>query len=225
MRVLKGAGQLAIVIAVGLVALFVVVDRSMPTEEPAASVPGVGSTVKKGETPAPDSSLEPRSPAPGECFYYDRSIDGVPATIDAQSRVASTVVVAEVLAVEGPSWTTTNGQAPAHADRNPGSVYRIVTVRVDGIGKGKAAKQLTFRLPGGKVGCDEFRVEGVPVELSAGDAYAFFLQPTGQPATSPSAEVAVQAWPLAGDGAIATPAEGKVSVSTFVAKVKATIPK
>lgn len=120
-----------------------------------------------------------------------------------------------------------DAKEPAEDEKLANSVYREVTASVAELAKGVGVGQsVTFRIPGGLIGCDRYFVVGFPdAAMKAGAKVAFFLGSGGLTATDGLDKAyAISAWPVGKDGRIETPEDGSVSVSELVTDVRAASP-
>src|SRR5439155_18683603 len=94
---------------------------------------------------------------------------------------------------------------------------RIAELSVSSVAKGAAGPSIAVRVPGGRVGCEQFSPDGIPLDLKPGDRLAVFIQDL--PARDKGGlalATAVDAWPVTDANSILTPADGEVSVDTFM---------
>lgn len=183
---------------------------------------GVGSTTANGASPAPDASLAPPSYGPDDCLTIGTTFDYPAQTIENQATFSRAVFVGTVSAVGEAQWV--EGKEPADDEKLGNSVFREVTASVGELAKGAGVgKSVTFRVPGGVVGCDRYFVVGFPDDaMKPGRRIAFFLGSGGLKATDGLDKAyAISAWPVGEDGKIATPEDGSVSVTELVSDVKA----
>jgi hypothetical protein len=164
------------------------------------------------------------SPAP-DCYQVDESVDTPPRTIANLSRVTTSVVIAEVTAIEDGIWNTRDGRKP---DRGvpgaPGSNAGIVTpVNLDierSVHGDAGPGALRVLNPGGTAGCVVHTVDNA-ARIVAGGRYAFFLQPgaDAEGVRHPDVPQIIEAWPVSEDGLVETLYDGTLSLDDFEAAV------
>jgi hypothetical protein len=92
--------------------------------------------------------------------------------VAAPRRSAQSVFTGTVLDIGPTLWATSDGKRPTARSPRADDVYREVAVQVTGAGRGASAgRVVTVRVPGGKIGCDQFFVQSVP-PLARGDELA-----------------------------------------------------
>jgi hypothetical protein len=169
-----------------------------------------------------DMSLAPAQPAeppPGACLTYSTVYDKAPSTMAMLARISTDVVNATAQDV-GPARWRTEDEAPPSAkhDLTGDRVMRLVRFSVDQdlAGKGTSGSVVVW-IPGGSIGCHNFKVEGLPVDLKAGDQFVLFLNGHNAPiAALPTVPQVMEMWPV--EGTVATSVDlGKVNFADLSA--------
>lgn len=164
------------------------------------------------------------SPVP-DCYQVNESVDTPPRTIANLSRVTTSVVIAEVTAIEDGIWNTRDGRKPGgSAPGAPGSSAGIVTptnLDIERSVRGDAGPgALRVLNPGGTAGCVTHIVDNAP-RIVIGGRYAFFLQPAAdaEGVRHPDVLQIVEAWPVSEDGLVETLHDGVLALDDFEAAV------
>jgi hypothetical protein len=174
--------------------------------------------VAQGST-GPGGSITP--PGTSNCLHGVVTLDGPERTTARLALAADTVVIANVTKAGPARWNTPDGRRPVIVPGQPvrAAIYRTVTFDVGSVTKGSIAGsgQQEVDIFGGAVGCDTFRITGIPFDLVAGP-YVVFLT-SGQAAIQTSDPQSVLAmWPIS-QGLVQTEAEGPVTAETWQARV------
>jgi hypothetical protein len=194
-------------------------------QSPALGI-GAGSAVPADEAQA-DSQATPPVVAIGQyaqardCANHSVTWDGLPPTIETMQQVSKTGMIGTVVKVDEPRWNTANGEAPKEPTDGLLPVYRNVTIKVTTTLKGEPGDTYDVRVPGGVVGCEQFRVEGLPLELKRGEDIALFAQDLpAKDAKGAELPVATNIWAVV-EGVVQTPENGDISTKELEAEARA----
>ncbi len=151
--------------------------------------------------------------------------DGVNPTVANWAHASQMVAIGTVTSIGPARWNSEDGSAPAFtAQGNPPAwalIYRPVTLSIQRTARGAAVTVLTARLLGGTVNCYTYSLYGAPAPVMS-SPYALFLRASTDSTGFTTTQLTLfDAWPVAADGTIATPLDGKLSVAAFVSAVQA----
>lgn len=201
-------------------------DASSPVPAVSALPPTSPSTGEPGfaSTPVPLAPDVPAEPPSGKCLAHDFVVDGVPPTVEAVTRIASSVIVGTVTGVGPGQWNTPDGDLPtAEDDITPLNVMRFLRIEVQQqvMGEQGAEKVRTVWVNGGTIGCHQFSYSGYPNAIEAGQRYVLFLGF----ATPKTGQVEVQQvyemWSIDENDDVSTPEDGGVPLSALVETIRA----
>ncbi len=183
--------------------------------------PTVGSSVPTQSPIALSAAVTPQ-PLPGNCLNYASVTDGAAPTIDLITKVSSAAIVGTVTGVGGAQWNTADGLPPtAREELDAYHVMRLVNIDVSRTLRGAAMASLTVWVPGGAIGCSRFDSGEFPQTISPGDAFVFFLR-AESPRTGATGVLRTgEMWPVATDGTVVTPVDGKLSLDQIASKIAA----
>lgn len=213
-RIYDTVGAVAGVLVLVAVVVAIIVLRTPGAGSP---VPPTGAAGAAATSAAADPASTPIGMVAQaqSCVNVSTMYDRVPPTVAQEARASTLVMIGTVESVELPRWNTADGKAPTGRG-TASTVYRNVVLSVKTLVKGSAATTVNLRLPGGRVGCEVFQGEGVPVDIGVGDQFAVFVQDL--PALDTEGlrlPTVVDAWTVSPDGLVNTPMDGALSVTAL----------
>ena len=193
-----------------------------------ASPPASSLVTPPSQSHAPPSEivLAPLDPArPVEtlrppCYSHYAIVDRM-VTTPAQDAAGSTsVVIARATAVGAAQWNAPDGRPRDQWAVGPFDVMRLVRLEVETTIHGAVQPEvITVWVPGGTIGCDEFRLSGIP-DLAPGGRYVVFLNATATRTAQAGVVGAWQLWSISGDS-VGTPQVGPVPLDELITQIRA----
>ena len=220
MNAARTLGTAAITLGIGVLLVLALVSRS--GDKPKATTPATNHAgAAPVDVPAAGASLVGvgQLATSGDCVSHVDMYDRIIPTIANEARLATAVVVGTVASISEPRWNTGDGARPAAEEITGRSVYRIAVLNLSAVAKGGTATSIAVRMPGGRVGCEQFSPDGIPLDVRAGDRLALFVQALpARDMKGVALPTAVAAWPVTEASAVITPADGEVAVDVFVTR-------
>jgi hypothetical protein len=189
---------------------------------PGASLPGStdkptdAPTDSAGETPRPPDAGSP--PGVGDCYGVQLTANMPPLSVALLMEASDAVVIGTVTKVGQAKWNTKDGRKPPNGINNAGAerptVYTPIDVQVTESWHGNEKPgNLTVVNEGGEADCVTLAVTDGPV-LDLEKQYLLFLGPSVNSLGEPNPEVPIvnAAWPVNGDGSVATAVEGNLTL-------------
>lgn len=222
----KSIGAIGLLVALGMGALVILGTAADPVIGPAAGAARfTPSQAPEGLTAIDLSPSNPAEEPPGGCVVYVTSYDSVPLTAERVSRVSTSVIIGTVEQVGPARWRTADEKAPnERQDLGADVVMRMLRISVDdNLAGAKSQGTIVVWIDGGVIGCHEFEDAFYPLDVKAGDRYAFFLDANRNPLKDVTGVArVVQMWAINGDS-VTTPVDGQVNVSEVASQVRRAI--
>lgn len=170
-----------------------------------------------GSRPPRSTPLHEPDPLPEDaCLTTGTSVDYVPVSVEQMALASDAVVIGRVVGVGAPQWNTEDGGPPqTRPEQDASRVMRLIRIAVDTPLVGRTGDRITAWIPGGTIGCHEFRMDGFPDPIDAGASFAFFIDDVAPRTGLEGVVQAREMWAVT-DGVVRTPIEGDIELGSFM---------
>ncbi|MBA2372898.1 MAG: hypothetical protein H0V74_01665 [Chloroflexi bacterium] len=188
-----------------------------PTEAPKATALATPSAPAVANVDV-DPAVDPK-PLPGECRTYGTVTDRVPISLKAHARNAQAVVHGVIVDLGAPQWNTPAGAPPTFPDTDALHVMRLARIDVKGTLAGTATSSVVA-IPGGKIGCSDFRIDLVPNDIRIGSDVLLFLSGSPDRGGMEGVTRVTEVWPVVDDWIVVPDSGTKIPLEVAASEMQ-----